>query len=61
MLNCENCHHFDTFIDWDSGYWYKCLMGYMFDCDGKYYDPIENSYDSWVKLQAKRGRKLNDL
>lgn len=40
MLNCENCHHFDT-IDWEDGIWYKCLMGYMFDCDGKCYDPID--------------------
>ena len=41
MLNCENCHHFDTLIDWEDGIWYKCLMGYMFDCDEKYYDPID--------------------
>lgn len=41
MLNCENCHHFDTLIDWENGIWYKCLMGYMFDCDGECYDPID--------------------
>ena len=24
---CENCHHFDTLIDWNEGIYYKCMMG----------------------------------
>ena len=62
MLNCENCHHFDTLIDWDTGIWYRCLMEHMFDCDGKHFDPIHDytSFNYWVKIQAERGRKLNE-
>ena len=27
MNDCENCHHFDTLIDWNEGIYYKCMMG----------------------------------
>ena len=25
--NCENCHHYNSLIDWNDGVFHQCLLG----------------------------------
>lgn len=39
--NCENCHYYNSMIDWNEGVFHQCLMGNKLWLKCNDYDPIE--------------------
>ena len=42
--NCENCHHYNSLIDWNEGIFHQCLLGNKLWVKCKDYDVIEKRY-----------------
>ena len=42
--NCENCHHYNSLINWNEGIFHQCLLGNKLWVKCKDYDAIEKRY-----------------
>ncbi len=52
--NCENCHHYNSLIDWEEGVFHRCMSGNNLWEICKDYDAIEEDKEFLEILKKER-------